>query len=100
MRDEPAGQAEGLLDLSVNVNPYGPAPAVADAVRNAPLHAYPDPTARAAREALARHDGCSPDAIVLGNGAADLLWTLATVLLDRGDAALAVGPTFSEFAAA
>lgn len=100
LRDEAAIQGERLLDLSVNVNPYGPAPAVAAAVRNAPLHAYPDPTARPAREALARHEGCLPEAIVLGNGAADLLWTLAAVLLDRDDAALVVAPTFSEFAAA
>jgi len=91
---------EGLLDFSVNVNPAGPAPAVAAAIRNAPVHAYPDPTARAAREALARHAGCRPEAIVLGNGAAELLWTLATVLLAAGDRVLMVGPTFSEFGAA
>src|SRR5690606_860620 len=41
-----------------------------------------------------------PDALVLGNGAADLLWSLARAWLAPGRRALIVEPTFSEFRAA
>jgi histidinol-phosphate/aromatic aminotransferase/cobyric acid decarboxylase-like protein len=85
-----------VLDLSQSVNRHGPCPAVAAAVRAAPIERYPDPTARGAREALGRTLGVSPRSLVIGNGAADLLWTLARAVLSPGDAALIVEPTFSE----
>ncbi len=89
-----------ILDFSVNTNPYGPCPAVVDAVRNAPIERYPDPTARAVRQALASQLEVRPDQVVLGNGAADLLWTLARVLVHQGSTAVIVEPTFGEFRAA
>ena len=46
-----------VIDFSVNINPYGPAPSVIEAIRSAALDRYPEPTARAAREALAELDG-------------------------------------------
>jgi histidinol-phosphate/aromatic aminotransferase/cobyric acid decarboxylase-like protein len=88
-----------VLDFSVNLNFYGPCPTVAAAVRAAPLAPYPDPTGHAARSALAAALGLDSAGLVLGNGAADLLWTLArTVPADR--AALIVEPTFSELRSA
>ncbi|HVR61706.1 MAG TPA: histidinol-phosphate transaminase [Polyangia bacterium] len=89
-----------IIDFSVNVNPYGPTPAMRAAIREAPVASYPDDGARAAREALARLWRVSPDEIVLGHGAADLLWLLARLLLPAGGQALIVEPTFSEFGAA
>jgi histidinol-phosphate aminotransferase len=88
---------DSIVDFSTCLNPYGPCPAVVEAVRAAPIHRYPDPTARAVRRALAEALDVDPDALVLGNGAADLLWTLARVLLERGDTVVIVEPTFSEF---
>lgn len=92
--------AEEILDFSVNVNPYGPAPAMRVAVASAPVDRYPDSTASAARAALAAACGVGAEQIVLGNGAADLLWTLARVLVPPGRAVVMVEPTFSEFRAA
>src|SRR5215212_6319060 len=89
-----------VVDFSVNVNPYGPAPAVAQAARTAALDRYPDPTAWPLRQALARKLDVAPDRIVVGSGAADLFWTLARVLVRAGERALVVGPTFAEFPAA
>jgi len=86
-----------VLDFSANINPYGPCPAVVEAVRNAALDRYPDPTGRNARELMAPTLGVSADGIVLGNGAAELLWTLARVFLPPGSTALVVEPTFCEF---
>ncbi|HEX3694053.1 MAG TPA: histidinol-phosphate transaminase [Polyangia bacterium] len=92
--------AADLIDFSVNLNPYGPAPAMVQAIRSATVDVYPDPTALPAREALARSCAVSPDQIVLGNGAAELLWTLARVLAGPGRTVVIVEPTFSEFRAA
>jgi histidinol-phosphate aminotransferase len=89
-----------LLDFSVNTNPYGPCPAVVESLRAAAIDRYPDPTGRSVREAMALLLGLSPDEIALGNGAAELLWTLVRALLHPGTTALVVEPTFCEFRAA
>jgi histidinol-phosphate/aromatic aminotransferase/cobyric acid decarboxylase-like protein len=91
---------ERVLDFSVNLNPYGPAPAMRAAIQAARVEVYPDSTAAEARAALAAAAGVAAERIVLGNGGADLLWTLARLLLAPGQAALVVEPTFSEFSAA
>lgn len=88
------------LDFSVNVNPYGPCPAVVQAVRSAPIHLYPDPAATSVRQAIAARAGVSVQSVVFGNGAADLLWTLVRVVLGGGGRALVVEPAFSELRAA
>jgi histidinol-phosphate/aromatic aminotransferase/cobyric acid decarboxylase-like protein len=89
-----------LLDLSVNVNPYGPHPAVVEAIRRAPLHEYPDPGAAEVRAALGDRWGVIPERVAFGNGASELLWALAQVLLRDGARLLLVEPAFSELRAA
>src|ERR1051325_9909303 len=89
-----------IVDFSVNVNPYGPTSAMLRAIREAPIERYPDPTAFAARWELARACGVGTDEVVLGNGAADLLWTLARLLVRPNAAVVIVEPTFSEFRSA
>jgi histidinol-phosphate aminotransferase len=91
---------DSILDLSVNVNPYGPSPAVLEAIRRADVSRYPDPTASPARRAIADRIGVPHSSIVLGNGAVDLIWTAARAILSPGDSALVVEPAFSEFGAA
>jgi histidinol-phosphate aminotransferase len=91
---------ETVLDFSSSTNPYGPDPEVARALLGARVDRYPDPTALRAREALAQRCGAAPEQIVLGNGAAELLWSLARCLLEPGASALVVEPTFSEFRSA
>lgn len=92
--------ADELLDFSSSTNPYGPHPAVLKALRSAVVDRYPDSAASEAREALARHLSAPIAELALGNGAADLLWTLARCLLDASGCALIAEPTFSEFRAA
>jgi histidinol-phosphate aminotransferase len=91
---------EHILDVSVCCNPYGPYPPVVDAIRSAPLDGYPDPRASFARAAIASLHGLAAEQIALGNGAAELLWTLARTLLRPGDCVVTVEPTFSEFRSA
>lgn len=87
-------RAAELCDFSVNVGPYGPPPAMIEAIHAARLDTYPDPDGHAARIALAEHVGVTADRIALGNGAAELMWTLVAAL--RPARVLIVEPTFSE----
>ncbi len=86
-----------VIDFSVNVNPYGPAPAVAAAARGAEVARYPDPRATAVREALAARWRTEPGAVLFAHGAAEILWDLARHLARQGGPALVVEPAFSEF---
>ena len=92
------------LDFSVNVNPYGPDPRVVAAamaaVSGGAMTRYPDPRAMRLKKALAARDGFDPRQVVVGNGAADLLWGLARALVHQTTRVLIVEPTFSEFRAA
>jgi len=71
---------KGLIKLNTNENPYPPSPKVLAAVRAAAdgrLRLYPNPTAQALREKLAKLHGCHADNIIVGNGSDELL-ALAT----------------------
>jgi histidinol-phosphate aminotransferase len=70
----------GLIKLNTNENPYPPSPKVLAAVKAAVdgrLRLYPNPTASALREKLAKLHGCAPENIIVGNGSDELL-ALAT----------------------
>jgi threonine-phosphate decarboxylase len=88
-----------VIDFSASLNVYGPDPAVAAAVRGADLLAYPDPTALPARRALARHHQVSEDAVVIGHGAVELLWSLARLLATSANTVV-VEPAFGEWRSA
>lgn len=92
--------AADVLDVSANCNPYGPCASVVDAIRSAPIDRYPDPTAAGACEAIAGALGVAADRVALGNGAAELLWTLASVLVRPGTGVVVAEPTFCELRAA
>ena len=86
-----------VLDFSVNSNPFGPSPAVQQALAGVPLERYPDREALTLRRALADRIGVSFSQIVVGNGTAEILWLVALAFLRRGDQVLVVGPTFGEY---
>src|SRR5882672_118608 len=92
--------ASDVIDFSSSTNPYGPCRAVIEAVQSTRIDRYPDPTAFTLRKALASTCDVAPDRVVVGNGAADLLWTLARVLIRPGVAVVVAEPTFAEFGAA
>src|SRR5476649_1730970 len=67
---------KGLIKLNTNENPYPPSPRVLAAVKAAVdgrLRLYPNPTAQALREKLAKLHGCKPENIIVGNGSDELL---------------------------
>ncbi len=89
-----------LLDFSSNVNPYGPPRRVAEAVAALDYGAYPDRSCFRLRQAIAELHGVDPDHVLVGNGSNELIHLLARALLQPGDSALVIGPTFGEYARA
>ena len=87
-----------ILDFSASINPLGPPASAVDAIYDglAALHAYPDPTYRPLREALARIHGLEAEWILLGNGAAELL-TWAGRDLASLDATYLPVPAFGDY---
>lgn len=85
---------EPRYDFSSNANPLGPCPSVLAAVRNADLTRYPDPLYAKLRETLAAHHHATPDRIVVGAGASELILRL----IRRIDGPVQqLVPTFSEY---
>lgn len=88
------------LDFSTSLNPLRTPPAVIDAIKQAAEHAdcYPDPYCRKAMAVISRHEGVSPESILMGNGAAELIYSFCQAAAPRS--ALIAMPTFSEYEAA
>ena len=91
---------EEVLDFSASINPLGPPPGVRAAVVEAfeRLGHYPDSTCTELVDALARHHGCEPANVCIGNGSTELIHLLPRLVAGRR--ALIVAPTFSEYAEA
>ncbi len=86
-----------VLDFSVSTNPFGPPRSVLEAVASARFDRYPDRSAVRLREAIAEREGASADQVVVGNGAVQIIWTVAFSFLEPGRKALVVTPTFGEY---
>jgi len=89
---------DDIIDFSVNSNPYGPAPAVREAIARAALDRYPDRDCLVLRELLAARYAVALERIVVGNGSAELIWLLGVAFIRPGDQALILTPTFGEYA--
>jgi histidinol-phosphate/aromatic aminotransferase/cobyric acid decarboxylase-like protein len=87
--------ADEILDFSVNVNPFGAAPAMLRAIADARLDRYPDARAPGPLAALAAAWQVAPARLAVGNGAAELLWSLVQ-LVCRGGSLVVVAPAFCE----
>ena len=88
---------QGMLDFSVNVNPLGPSGRVLRAAEEGVRHmeAYPDIRCRRLRARLAEKLDVPGSSLLFGNGAADLIYTLA--LAEKPKRALVAIPAFSEY---
>jgi histidinol-phosphate aminotransferase len=87
-----------IIKLDANENPYGPLPVVREALGKMDFpHIYPDPESRALRESLAKFTGISPEYLLAGSGADELIDLLMRVMLEPGDYALSCPPTFGMY---
>ncbi|GIW13188.1 MAG: aminotransferase [Tepidiforma sp.] len=94
-----AARGVRLVDLSANLNPYGPHPALLAAARGAVLERYPAPDVRSLREAWARALGLEPGQVLAGNGSSELIYLVCRAFGAAGRC-LVFGPTFGEYRAA
>src|SRR5215470_6677192 len=88
-----------VLRLSANESPLGPSPQVIEAIRREAVrvHLYPDGGCTEMREVLSGRLGVSADAIVVGNGADELLAMLARAAFEPGDEVLMPHPAFEPY---
>lgn len=91
----PAAQ---IVKLDANENPYGPAPAVIEALAEYNFyHIYPDPQQTELRNALAAYVGVAAEHILPSHGADEMLDYLCRVFLQPGDAIIDCPPTFGMY---
>ncbi len=90
-----------VVYFSSNINHYGPpqsvVKAVQDEISRSFLARYPDSRSQRLREKIGALHGLPPDAVLVGNGTADLIWLLAHAYGYQRQAAI-LSPTFSEYA--
>lgn len=91
----PAAQ---IVKLDANENPYGPAPAVIEALAEYNYyHIYPDPQQTELRDALAKYAGVAAEHILPSHGADEMLDYLCRIFLKPGDAIIDCPPTFGMY---
>ncbi len=88
-----------LLDFSASISPLGPPRSVSEAIRAAfsSVEAYPDPDYGELRGAIAHHHHLSPDCVLPGNGAAELLTWAARDLSELSGGCWRLTPTFRDY---
>jgi histidinol-phosphate aminotransferase len=82
--------------LASNENPFGPSPAVGQALAQLAqsVGLYPDANCRALRTAIAARTGAQPSQVVVGNGSENLLEVLCQAFLSPGDRVVTLLPSF------
>lgn len=88
---------EGFIDLSANINPFGPPRGVWQRLKDSlsEITHYPDPENKRLTQKLAQRFGLAPEQILIGNGAGELLFSLTLAL--RPNRVLIPVPGFSEY---
>ena len=87
-----------IVKLDANENPYGPSPAVAEALAAyAHYHIYPDPDQNELREALAEHLNVPADMVMATHGADEMLDYLCRMFIEPGDVVINCPPTFGMY---
>lgn len=88
---------ESYIDFSVNTNPFGPPKVILHEWEEYKrfVSLYPAPTSTKLKEKIAAFNDVQADEILVGNGAAELIFLLASHF--QGKKVLIVEPTFSEY---
>jgi len=88
-----------LTKLASNETPWGPNPAVVDAIAKAShsLNRYPDPSGARLRKAVSDRYDIPASRITLGNGSCEILLAAATAMLEPGAEIVYAWPSFSMY---
>jgi histidinol-phosphate aminotransferase len=100
MHEDAAREAFGsdaVIKLASNESPWGPHPAVIEAISRATtgLNRYPDQHARRLRRRIAERFETDPARVAVGNGSCEILLAAAEALCEPGDELLFAWPSFS-----
>jgi histidinol-phosphate aminotransferase len=89
----------GLVKLASNETPWGPPPAVLDAVRAelGSLNRYPDPDKSLLRRRIAERCDVAPGRVAVGNGSCEILLAAGDALLEPGAEVVYAWPSFSMY---
>jgi histidinol-phosphate aminotransferase len=89
--------AEDIIKLASNESPWGPHPAVVEAIAAAAsrLNRYPDQYSKYLRRRIAQRFEVEPSQVAIGNGSCELLLAAAEALCEPGDEILFAWPSFS-----
>lgn len=93
-------QDPDLLDFSVMVNPFPPAPEVLDAFRTADIGRYPDSSSAKLRTVIAETSGIPAEAVLVANGTSQAFWLIVMTYLSPGDRVLYFSPGYGDYATA
>lgn len=89
---------EEIIKLDANENPYGPLPAVRQALATFPhFNLYPDSECRSLRQSLSTFLDMPMDSLIVGAGADELIDLLIRVLVEPGECVLNCPPTFGMY---
>ncbi len=90
---------EDVLKLASNENPLGPSPLALRALASAlaAAHVYPEAAAPELRAAIARRHGVTPDMVLVGNGADNVITMICLALLEPGQEIVTGAPTFPAY---
>ena len=88
---------ETVLDFSVCSNPFMPPPGVTKILNTIAVNRYPDSEATEFRQCLSQKLGVSPDNILVGSGAIELIRLIALTYFGHGDSVLILEPAFGEY---
>lgn len=75
-----------ITKLNTNENPYGPSPAVLDAIKgllNDDLRLYPPPNAEVLKQTIANYNQLKPEQVFVGNGSDEVLAHVFNTLLNH-----------------
>ncbi|MEG2893800.1 MAG: threonine-phosphate decarboxylase CobD [Clostridium sp.] len=88
---------DSIVDFSANINPLGLHKNVKEAIVQGicKVDRYPDITYRDLVETISRHENINSDYVLLGNGAGEVIFNIARLLMPRKG--LVFAPSFSEY---
>jgi len=89
---------ERIVMLSRNENTYGPSPRVRAALKDVPMHRYPD--SRPFVKSLSEYTGYREECLITGAGMDEIITTICRIFLGPGDTALIPVPTYNFYGVA
>lgn len=89
-----------VVNMGFNELPYGPSPAVGEALHNAAgrVQSYGSPHCDGLRDAIGASNGIDPEHVICGNGSEELLDVIARVFARPGDEILITEYGYIQFA--